>query len=281
MEGTVFSIEEFSVYDGPGIRSTVFLKGCPLRCSWCHNPEGQSPSSQILKSPNGCISCGECEKHAVTKNGAKEYTLESIANCPRKLLRVCGTKYTPDALCAKLLQNESILCHGGGITFSGGEPFAQAEFLLCCLKKLKGRLHTAIQTSGYCPPKTFQEAAQLADYMLFDLKIMNDTLHMEYTGVSNKWIHENYRWLARSGKDFVTRVPLIPTITDTEENIVSIAQLLQENGVDYAELLPYNTMAGGKYKMVGRTYTPGFDEAQKPNPRTQIFDSFGIKTKIM
>ena len=279
--GRIFSIEEFSVYDGPGIRTTVFLKGCPLHCTWCHNPEGQEFSSEIIRSPNGCIGCLECEKYAVTKNGKLKFTDDSIKRCPNHLLRVCGEEYTSAELCKKLLKNEVILKNGGGITFSGGEPLAQYEFLFECLDMLKGKLHTAIQTSGFCASGVFDMALAKADHFLFDLKIYNEKKHIEFTGVSNRQIIENFSKLAQSSKTFTVRIPLIPTVTDSEENIVSISDFLCRNGVDYAELLPYNKMAGGKYKMSGKEYTPNFDETVPVNTRPEIFDSFGIKTKIL
>lgn len=281
MLGTVFSIEEFSVYDGPGIRTTVFLKGCPLRCSWCHNPEGQEKTPEIVRSPNGCIMCGECEKHATKHNGRFIYTQTSIDKCPQNLLRICGKEYQSDELCKKLLKNEIILKNGGGITFSGGEPFAQAQFLFECLAQLKGKLHTAIQTSGYCAPEIFREALTLSDFFLFDLKLFDKEEHISHTGVSNSDILQNFSLLAKSGRDFIVRIPLIPTVTDTKENITAIAELLRCHGVHYAELLPYNKMAGAKYAMTGRKYTPLFDESTVVSERTDIFDSHGIKTKIL
>lgn len=281
MVGTVFSIEEFSVYDGPGIRSTVFLKGCPLSCSWCHNPEGQQKSPEIIRSPNGCIACGKCEEFAKKSQNKIEYTEKSISACPRNLLRVSGEIYDSEKLCHKLLKNERILKNGGGITFSGGEPFFQADFMLECLAMLEGKLHRAIQTSGFCSPEIFEKSLVLSDFFLFDLKIIDENDHKYHTGVSNTVILRNFERLAKSGKDFIVRVPLIPTVTDTEINITAISKLLQNVGVNYAELLPYNKMAGGKYAMTGRKYTPTFDENVNVCPHTEIFDRFNIKTKIL
>ena len=149
MQGTVFSIEEFSVYDGPGIRTTVFLKGCPLRCGWCHNPEGQNFEAEIVRNPNGCIGCNACIDSADKKNGRLVFTDQSIKSCPMGLLRVCGEKIDSVDLSEKLLKNAKMLIDGG-VTFSGGEPLSQSEFLFECLKLLKGKMHTAIQTSGFC-----------------------------------------------------------------------------------------------------------------------------------
>lgn len=281
MTGTVFSIEEFSVFDGKGIRTSVFLKGCPLRCSWCHNPEGQTPNSEIVRSPNGCIGCGNCERFANTDQGKITFTPKSAENCPQSLLRVCGESYESEALCARILKNKPILERGGGVTFSGGEPLMQHGFLFECLEILDGKLHTAIQTSGFCENAVFERALSLADYFLYDLKLIDDKEHKRHTGASNKPILSNLSLLAHSKKDFVIRTPLIPTVTDTEENLTAIAELLHSLGIFYIELLPYNKMAGAKYKMTGRTYSPSFDESIECCARSEIFDSFGIKAKIL
>ncbi|MBE6981560.1 MAG: glycyl-radical enzyme activating protein [Ruminococcaceae bacterium] len=260
MQGTVFSIEEFSVYDGPGIRTTVFLKGCPLRCTWCHNPEGQEPNPQIVKSPNGCTGCNRCLESAEKVDGRWHYTEESIKNCPMGLLRVSGETVESQGLCERLLKNQGLL---QGVTFSGGEPLLQSDFLFACLKTLKGKLHTAIQTCGYCEEAVFREAVSLADYFLFDLKLIREELHRKFTGVSNEKILRNFAYLAKYAKNFVVRIPLIPGVTDTQENILGIIAVLKANEVSYVELLPYNKMAGGKYQMLGRAYCPGFDEQRQ------------------
>ena len=280
MKGCIFSVEEFSVFDGPGIRSTVFLKGCPLRCSWCHNPEGQDFAPQIVRSPNGCVGCGNCLETSSVQDGIRVYTQESIQNCPMGLLRLCGTDTDSADLCRKLLKNKPLL-ENGGVTFSGGEPLAQKGFLFDCLRQLKGQLHTAIQTSGYCDADTFREALCLTDYVLFDLKIADNRLHQQFTGVSNQPIHRNYAMLADSAVPFVTRIPLIPGVTATEQNLSAFAQLMAENGVHYAELLPYNPMAGGKYKMLQREYTPGFDEKLSVEIPQDLFNEYGIEIRIL
>ena len=276
----IFSIEEFSVFDGPGIRTSVFIKGCPLRCEWCHNPEGQSFANGILRSPNGCLSCGACEKNAISENGKLMFTEASMNACPQALLRYCATEYTPLELCRRLEANLAILnASGGGVTFSGGEPTASPDFLLECLSLLEGKTHRAVQTCGFCSPEIFEAVLANCDYMLFDIKLVNDEKHKKYTGVSNETILENFRTLAKSGKEFVIRVPLIPTVNDTEENIRDTAKLLRENGVDYAELLPYNKMAGAKYKLAGMEYTPSFDGTLPVELRTEIFAAYGINAK--
>ena len=281
MKGRYFSIEEFSVYDGPGIRTTVFLKGCPLHCSWCHNPEGQSHKIEIIRSPNGCRGCKECERLAEHDGGKIRFTSESIAACPLSLLRLCGEDAEPEELCARLLKNEHILKNGGGVTFSGGEPLAQSEFLFECLSLLRGRLHTALQTCGYCSDEVFKRALGLADYFLFDLKLIDSLEHLHYTGVRNEPILQNFDALSHSGIEFTVRMPLIPTVTDTEHNITAAAELLRSKNIDYIELLPYNRMAGGKYEMLLRRYEPNFDESLPCLARTEIFERYGIKAKIL
>lgn len=280
MKGTIFSIEEFSVYDGPGIRTSVFFKGCPLSCTWCHNPEGQKPVREIVRNQNGCLRCGCCEREATRKDGELLYTEKSIQACPAHLLRYMGEVVESDELCERVLKNASMLV-GGGVTFSGGEPMFQSDFLLSCLSYMKGKLHTAVQTSGFASSEEFGRVMALADYFLYDLKIMDNDLHREYTGVDNRPILENFRTLANGDVPFVVRVPLIPRITDTEENVEAIARFLDECDVRYAELLPYNKMAGGKYKLVGREYQPRFDETVEVTPHGEIFAAYSIQTEIL
>lgn len=282
MTGIVFSIEEFSTFDGPGIRTTVFLKGCPMRCAWCHNPEGQLPEPQMLRSPNGCLGCGKCLDEGERITGKRVLVKESAGVCPRNLVRECGTEYEPFELVKKLLKNADILTEsGGGATFSGGEPLFQQTFLKECLSLLEGKLHRAVQTSGYCEPKAFAEILGCTDLFLFDLKIADAEAHRHYTGCGNEYIKENFSKLTSFGTPYIVRIPLIPGVTDTEDNITALCRFMKENGTDYAELLPYNKMAGGKYPLAGRKYLPGFDVAVEPQPRTDIFSGFGIKTRVM
>ena len=275
MKGIVFSTEEFSVFDGPGIRSSVFLKGCPLRCSWCHNPESQKKEIEYLRNPNGCANCGSCLTDG-------KLTEKSVSACKKNLVRVCGEEVAPKDVCSSLLKNKDILeASGGGVTFSGGEPTLQSEFLLSCLKLLDKKLHRAVQTCGFCEKDKFRQIIENCELVLFDLKIIDEELHKKYTGASNKIILENFRELVKSGKNFIIRTPLIPTVTDTAKNLTDIANLLKENNVNYIELLPYNTMAGGKYKMCMRKFEPMFDESIKCEPRVEIFEILGITAKVL
>lgn len=283
MTGRIFSIEEFATFDGPGIRMTVFLKGCPLRCVWCHNPESQRAQVEYVRSPNGCLGCGACEKVAERDEKSQLFLTEaSVAACPKGLVRRCGEAYEPQALCDRIMANAAILnATGGGVTFSGGEPLMQPVFLWECLQLLRGHVHTAVQTCGYAGQDVFEKTLALCDYVLYDLKLMDADLHRRYCGADNKVILENYRLLAASGKPFVTRIPLIPGVTDTAENLNAVATLLWEMGVKYAELLPYNRMAGSKYGGLLRSYEPGFDEDRTVELHTEIFEKHGIRVKKM
>ena len=280
--GKIFAIEEFSVFDGPGVRLSVFLKGCPLRCTWCHNPEGQRAETEILRRQKGCSGCGACLRASEKKSGVSALTKESVDACPHNLLRVCGEELTAKELVARLEGNLPLLAAvGGGVTFSGGEPLLQGDFLTECLVLLKGRTHRAVQTCGFASAELFGNVLEECDYILYDLKLISPVLHRKYTGVSNERILANYRTLTASDTEFITRIPLIPGVTDTVENITATALLLQECAVKHAELLPYNRAAGAKYALTGRQYEPCFDEHVLPCPHTEIFEKHGIEVRIL
>lgn len=282
MTGRIFSIEEFSTFDGPGVRMTVFLKGCPLRCMWCHNPEGQSFDTQWVRSPNGCLGCGACLDAGQTASGTPSLTAESAAVCPRHLVRCVGEDLTAEQLVARLETKLPMLnAVGGGITFSGGEPLAQPVFLNECLTALRGKTHRALQTSGFAAPSLFAAILRECDYVLFDLKLMDNAQHLRYTGVENTAILENYRTLAKSGVPFITRIPLIPTVNDTAENLTATAAFMASVGAKAVELLPYNRAAGAKYALLSQTYTPTFDGDLPPQPHREIFERFEIGVTVL
>ncbi len=242
--GTVFDIKEFALYDGPGLRCTVFLKGCPLGCTWCHNPEGLSPEPETLRT-----AVGE---------------------------RRVGQVYTAEELAQKLATYLPVFAAvGGGVTFSGGEPLMQAIFLAAVMQRLKGKIHLLLQTSGFAAKEIFLAAARLADLVFFDLKIIDPAEHRRFTGVDNRLILENLETLNRSGLPYRLRWPIIPGVTDTAENYRALAAFIEKRlspcralGLD---LLPFNPAAGGKYQAVGRIFQPGFDTGKPENIHPEYF----------
>ena len=247
----MFDIREFAIHDGPGIRTTVFMKGCPLKCSWCHNPEGISPEPQAIKTQAGD--------------------------------RTVGSFYTAAALAAILNRQSDILsANEGGVTFSGGEPLMQAQFLVQVLDLLHKQLHVVLDTSGYASESVFRMVVRRMDLVYFDLKIMDTKVHEQFTGKENAPILSNLNSLAELGVPFVVRVPLIPDVTDTDKNLLQIAQSIAGlRGLLRVDLLPFNRAAGGKYASVGLTFTPGFNESDKLNPNVGIFVEHGIEVRVV
>ena len=250
--GTVFDIREFTVHDGPGCRVTFFLKGCPLRCVWCHNPEGQRFDPEIMVKSALCTHCGNCLKD--TEHPDYRCYGRNPSACPNGLISISGMHLSPQDVWDRVEPMKHMLrMMEGGVTFSGGEPLSQPEFLLQSLKLLRENgVHTAIETCGFASREIF-ESVVLAqcDYVMMDLKLMDDAMHQTYTGVSNRMILENARALMDSGVAFEFRTPLIPGITDTEENLSATKAFI---GDAKWEKLPYNTLAGAKYPMLGREY---------------------------
>ena len=251
MKGTIFSIEEFAINDGPGIRTTVFLKGCPLRCEWCHNPEGLSPKPQLMKKRDETV--------------------------------VSGEEIDSGELAKQLLRNEKIFrLNKGGVTFTGGEPLMQADFLLEVLGEIRPHIHCAMETSGYAGEEVFRKVLDCLDFVLFDCKQTDDTLHRKYTRVSNRPILRNLSILKESGKDFVLRIPLIPGVNDTMENFRAVSDLIRDaQHLQRVELLRYNKMAGAKYSMVGMDYEPSFDTEATPRLHTDILEEAGVEVLVL
>ncbi|MBR1868112.1 MAG: glycyl-radical enzyme activating protein [Clostridia bacterium] len=276
--GLIFSIEEFAVYDGPGIRTAVFFKGCPLRCNWCHNPEGLEGIQQILRSPNGCVKCGACYKEA-EKNGGV-LTKSCVDLCPRGLIRESGKYFEAEELAGIFLKNKDVFDRtGGGVTFSGGECLAQVDFLLEVTSTLKGKINIAIETSGYGDTRKFRELLKNIDLVYYDLKIIDRENFKKYTGGDISVVLKNFGALCESGAPFTVRVPLIPGVTDTAENLGAIADIVKDSGAE-VEFMPYNKMAGGKYKLVGREYRPSFDTTREINYDLGAFIKNGVAYKI-
>lgn len=251
MTGTIFDIKGFALNDGPGIRTTVFMKGCPLRCRWCHNPEGLSPKPELYVKRARCISCGKCGQKC--QHEECQPFGRCLHVCQFGNLSVAGKTWTAKDLVRRLLEDRDVFGADGGVTFSGGEPLMQHEFVCEAAHFLKDEgIHLAIETSSFALSEVYRETVGLFDYVMADLKLFNSGMHEKYTGVKNDRILENLRWLMQSGKAFVIRVPLIPGITDTAENLCAISEFVGDSPV---ELLSYNNMAGAKYESVGREFT--------------------------
>ena len=248
MTGTVFDIKEFSLHDGPGPRVTVFLKGCPLRCLWCHNPEGQSREPQLMVKRNLCAQCGRCRKGCT--HAECEGFDRCIFACPNGLISVSGREYEAEALVERIMHNADFyMKNGGGVTISGGEPLMQVDFLCELLPKIG--MHKALQTCGYAKPEDFERVVELCDFIMLDIKLADREEHKKYTGVFNDVILENFEYLKKSKKEYIIRTPLIPNITDTNDNLTAIEKLIENSPW---EKLQYNEMAGAKYPMLGMKY---------------------------
>ena len=233
------------MHDGDGVRVTVFMKGCPLRCSWCHNPEGLKAQPELLYKRVRCAGCGECQKGCEHED-CKPFG-RCLHVCPNDCLTVAGERYTPNALAAKLNKYKRIFdACGGGVTFSGGEPLMQWEFISEVIDRLDS-INVAIETSGYAPRHIFESAVEKLDFIYMDLKLFDAEAHKRHTGCDNTLIKENFLYLRSSGKPFTIRTPLISGITDTKENLDAIEKFI--GGANW-EKLPENKLAGANYDML-------------------------------
>ena len=263
--GTIFDVDTFAVHDGPGIRMAVYLKGCPLRCAWCHSPESQSPGAELILLRDRCTGCGACAAaceagvHAVDAAGhrlARERCRTCgacVEACPADALRLVGRQVRAGEIVEGAARMKVFFDHsGGGVTLTGGEPTAQADFAAAVLAGCReAGIHTAVETAGACDGPTLRRIADLADLVLYDLKLIDGPLHRRWTGAGNEQILANAAHLA--GRDVEVRVPLVPGVTDTDENLRAIFAFLGEAGLGRVALLPYNASAAAKYDWLGRT----------------------------
>ena len=281
MKGIIFDIKQLAVFDGPGIRTTVFLKGCPLRCAWCHNPEGQNARPELMASRNGCLKCGRCKAVCEHPDGCIACG-RCVRACPLHLRKIAGQEIEADALAEKLLRDRAVLeKNGGGITLSGGEPAYQIDFAEELLSLLSP-VHRAAETCGMCAEGVFARLIRHTDFVMMDLKLIDDAAHRKWTGGSNAPVLRNYGLLRGSGIPHVIRTPLIPGVTDTEANLDGIAETVAgDPSLTYVELLPYQKTAGAKYAMLGRPYAPGFSEEQAVMLRMELFEERGIPVRVL
>ena len=280
----VFDIQRFSWHDGPGIRTVVFLKGCNLRCFWCHNPESQDAAPELMYYPEHCIDCGRCVAacpegcHRIFEAG---HVLDR-ANCTAcgacaeacfcDALRMTGRTATIDSVVEEVLKDaEFYRMSGGGVTLSGGEPLLQAEGCRALLQRLRQSglpLTTAVDTAGHVPWSAFETVLPVTDYVLYDVKSWSDDVHRRATGVSNGLILENLRRLRACQVRLIVRVPLIPGVNDTVAEVGAIAAALRDYpNVEKIELLPYHTVGVTKYRALGRDCAP-----ETPLPELELME---------
>ena len=256
MKATIFDIERNSYVDGPGIRTTVFFKGCNLRCAWCHNPESQSGIPQMLFYQNKCIGCGKCKEKC--PSALENCTLcgKCTVYCPADARDICGKAYGITEVLTEILKDKTLYeTSGGGVTFSGGECMLQIDFLEELLKECKSNgINTAVDTAGHVPFESFQRILPYTDVFLYDVKCYGSEKHKRYTGVGNELILENLRKLLTTQKRIWIRIPIIPDVNDTEEEMQSIRQFLDNCGhPEKIELLPYHAMGEHKYAALNQT----------------------------
>lgn len=238
----IFDIKRFAINDGPGIRTTLFIKGCPLRCVWCHNPEGWTTEPQVLFKQSKCIRCGACSEKGFT-----------VDDCPTTAREICGREYSMDELMAEVEKERAVMENsGGGVTLCGGEPLMHPEGTLEILHELGRRgFHRTVDTTLYAKPEVVDAVAAECELLLIDLKLMDSDKHRLYTGVGNELILENIRRVAETGHPFVIRIPLIEGINADKENIEATAQFLSSLSISEAlvtHLLPYHDVGKDKHR---------------------------------
>jgi pyruvate formate lyase activating enzyme len=295
----IFDIKRYAINDGPGIRITIFFKGCPLSCRWCHNPESQSPEQQKFYTAGRCIGAGDCieicpiDALTLTSEGiVTDWELCNLCGkcaeaCPTKAIEMSGRFYTSQEL-LKIIEKEQVHFEqsGGGLTISGGEPLMFPEYLveLLALCKQAG-IHTTVDTSGFAPKETLLNVAKHTDLFLYDIKLMNPVLHKKWTGVDNKLILENLKVLTNAGKPVNIRVPLIKNVNADEQNLRTTAQFISQlNGkIPPVNLLPYHPISKGKYKKMGIPWNSyGMEELTEKEieQAIQLFKGYGIEVDV-
>ena len=286
----IFDVKRYAINDGPGIRITIFLKGCPLSCKWCHNPESISPKMQKLYNNSKCIGCEECVKACeqdactLTPNGivtdAELCVLcgKCAEVCPTKATEMSGEEMTVSKVMS-LIKKETLLMDQseGGVTFSGGEPLLHHKFLNELLDECnKEQIHSCIDTTGFTKKEILMEVASKANHFLYDLKHMDSEIHKKFTGVPNELILENLKLLASSGAKMNIRIPLIKGVNDDDKNIHASAKFISElEGENkLVNILPYHSIAVKKYEKLGQDYDPGTMDVPDELRQYQVIDIF-------
>ena len=265
--GILFDLQRASMHDGPGIRTTVFFKGCPLRCAWCHNPESHRPAPQLAFDAARCTGCRACvdacasSVHSFTETEVHRIDFDRcvaagacVSGCPTGALRLYGREWTVGEVMREVEKDRVYYTtSGGGLTVSGGEPTAQLDFCLALLRAARAAdIHTCVETCGFAPRASFTVLLPLTDLFLFDYKATDPVRHEELTGAANEIILDNLRWLHAAGANIVLRCPLVPGVNDHAEHLHAIAALSRElPDLRGLELLPYHESGAGKYERLG------------------------------
>lgn len=293
--GKIYQIQYFSVTNGPGIRTTVFFKGCPLRCQWCHNPESWMENTQLMHIRCLCVNCGQCIRSCPNgawqiESGGPKWNMKKCSGClvcVRKCLHnaieAIGKDYTVEDILPLLLSDAPYMrASGGGVTASGGEPTCQAYFLMDLFENLhRHGIHTALDTSGYCSSKVFHDILMQTDLVLYDLKHLDSTQHERLTGHKNELILENLRMVINLQKPLRVRIPLIPGANDQKQDISAMCRYLKSLGITQVDVIPYHDYGKAKYAglfMPPDKYKP-YDEDELAQ-RIAIFEDQGMNTEI-
>jgi len=296
--GIVFDLRRYSIHDGPGIRTTIFFKGCPLRCWWCHNPEGQSPTIEVIFRPNRCIHCGACliacAHGAISPDGEEPLPDRDkcqrcgacVVACYAEARQVVGRELSVAQVLAAVQRDTAFYDEsGGGVTLSGGEPLWQADFALALLQACQRQeIHTAVDTCGFAPWATLDRLRAYTALFLYDLKLLDEARHRQFTGVSNRLILQNLQALSQRGHHIVLRVPVIPGINDDDASLRQIgafaAALPHLDGVD---LLPYHHIGVDKYVRLDRPYQLTATRppaAERMAEMAHLLRQFGLSVQI-
>ena len=291
----ISNISRGSLHDGPGVRTVVYFMGCPLRCLWCHNPETQSVRSRTVYNANKCIYCGKCievcPEHHIIENGKMTFVLDScsacgncVEHCPSCALTVIGEKKSVDEVFEEIKKDiHYYITSGGGVTFSGGECLLYPDFVVALAKKCRAEgIHTTVESAFCVPWENIESVLQTIDMFYIDLKIADPQKHKKYTGKDNRLILDNLQRISQTEKTVVLRIPIIPHVNDSDEDITQFGEVIAEFGkaIQSVELLKYNYLAQSKYDLIGEKYTAFAQKAQTDEQMSRYADMLSEKAEL-